>query len=126
MPGKQYNWHRSAFSKVKIVSSLCIAFALCLLGAYSAWASSASVPSNQVSLQVNVGLNAQSRSGYWFPVWVTINNASPQDISGTVSLRIYSGLYHPTTDELTSRQRFEQPVSVPHGQTRQVLLHIPF
>jgi hypothetical protein len=92
----------------------------------TAWASSAPSTTNQLSLQVKVGLSSQARIGYWFPVWVTVKNAGQQDFSGTVSLRIYSGLYHPSTDDIVSQQRFEQAVTVPHGQQKLVMLHIPF
>jgi hypothetical protein len=124
MPCTQHHWHLSALSKV--MSSICIALALCLCnGASSAQASSVSPTDTQVSLQISIGLNAQARMGYWLPVWVTVTNASQKDVSGTVSLKIYSGLYRPTND-ITSRQLFEQPVAIPHGQSRQVTLHIPF
>jgi hypothetical protein len=125
MPCTQHNRHLSVLSKV--VSSICIALALCLCnGASSARASSVSPSDNQISLQINVGLSAQARMGYWLPVWVTVTNPGQKDVHGTVSLKIYSGLYRPTTSDIASRQRFEQPIAVPHGQSRQVVLHIPF
>ncbi|GHO94980.1 hypothetical protein KSF_050280 [Reticulibacter mediterranei] len=125
MPCTQHNWHLSALSKV--VSSICIALALCLCnGASSAWASSVSPSDNQISLRINVGLSAQARMGYWLPVWVTVNNPGRQDVNGIISLKIYSGLYRPTANDIASRQRFEQSISIPHGQSRQVVLHIPF
>ncbi len=124
MPCTQHHWHLSALSKA--MSSICIALALCLCNsASSARASSVSPSDTQVSLQISIGLNAQARMGYWLPVWVTVTNASQKDVSGTVSLKIYSGLYRPTND-IASRQLFEQPVAIPHGQSRQVTLHIPF
>jgi hypothetical protein len=125
MLGKQHNSHLSMAGR--IVGSICIAVILALVCATSTTqASSVASTANQLSLQVNVGLGSQARIGYWLPVWVTVKNAGRQDFSGTVSLRIYSGLYRPGTDDIVSQQRFEQTVTVPHGQQKQVMLHTPF
>lgn len=141
MLSKRYSWPFSMIGKMIRSSSprmglklglnlglkLCAVLFLCLAcTATTAQASSFPSPAGQLSLQVNVGLNAQARIGYWFPVWVTVKNDGRQDFSGNVSLRIYNGLYRPSEDDIVSQQRFEQAVSVPHGQQKQVMLHVPF
>jgi hypothetical protein len=60
-----------------------------------------------ISMQIEVGMNATARSGTWLPVQVTVTNESDKDFNGRVVLRTYTGFFRSVqTDDL--QQHFER------------------
>lgn len=81
-----------------------------------------------LSLELDAGLDATARSGYWIPVRVTVSNTSSAPFSGTVLARVFSGFRRvaTATDTVLSSAQFEEAVTVARGTQKQVTLYVPF
>jgi hypothetical protein len=111
----------------KLLAATSLALVLSLLF-FVPVASAHPVPSSSppFTLQLHAGLGATTREGYWLPVQVTVRNNSGTNFTGTLSLRTFSGLFHPTDPGIASEQRFEEPVAVARGSQKQVSLYVAF
>ncbi len=114
----------------RLLTSLLLS-ALMLLFSGRAFAASADtgmakMTGGGVSLQVQVGLDGTTKTGYWVPVQVQLSNDGAS-FRGTLSVQTYSGPPgFSTAITSTSSWSFQEPVMLAHGAQQQVNLSVPY
>ncbi len=112
----------------KVLFWLCLALTLVtfLLFPEGASAYTRTIATGGPTLQINVGFEDDSRVGYWTPVQITLSNGGA-NFTGTLSATTYSS---PLLSGLVvgniSPWSYQQPVTLPHGTLKQVMLYVPF
>ncbi len=110
--------------------TLAVAFllALLLVTGFLFFPASASadslMPTGAPTLQVNAGFGAYFRNGAWIPLYVTLRN-SGSDFSGTLETGNRAGPIWQGTLTMIPASTYQQPVTVPHGIQKQVVLYLP-
>ena len=101
----------------------------CLLLSSSVNAATIHTQQENVSVDVQVGLGATGRVGYWLPVAVTLDN-NGSSFSGKLSLRTFSALpaIGPSRTVVISdsQDHFDRPLTLAHGKQLHLSLALPF
>ncbi len=115
------HWHRTR---------LCLALILIilLLAAFRAQAraSTRTAATEGPTLQMSVGFDDDSRVNYWTPVQITLSNDGA-DFTGTLSATTYSSQF-PSGIVIGTIPpwSYQQPITLPHGTQKHLMLYIPF
>jgi uncharacterized membrane protein YhaH (DUF805 family) len=81
-------------------------------------------PAGALTLQVNAGFGTYFRSGNWLPFYITVRNSGP-DFSGTLATGNPPSPIWQGTLTMIPASTYQQPITVPHGTQKQVVLNLP-